>query len=273
MFQTKVHRNKTSSLFSMLAVMYHTIVYNLRGGHRNAIVGILLEIARGMTLVLVFFGMFQILGMRTSPLRGDYLLFIMSGVFIYMTHITAVSAITKSGNPTSSMNLHSPMNTIVAIVASAIAVLYRQFWTVLVVLAVYHLAYKPITIQMPIQAMGMLLVAWFSGCAVGLLFLALTPWAPNLVPLIMQIYIRANMIASGKMFVANTLPATMIAVFDWNPLFHAIDQARGFIFLHYTPMMTSLTYPIYLSLVILVIGMMGEFYSRQHASLSWFAGR
>ena len=257
----------------MLAVMYHTIVYNLRGGHRNAIVGILLEIARGMTLVLVFFGMFQILGMRTSPLRGDYLLFIMSGVFIYMTHITAVSAITKSGNPTSSMNLHSPMNTIVAIVASAIAVLYRQFWTVLVVLAVYHLAYKPITIQMPIQAMGMLLVAWFSGCAVGLLFLALTPWAPNLVPLIMQIYIRANMIASGKMFVANTLPATMIAVFDWNPLFHAIDQARGFIFLHYTPMMTSLTYPIYLSLVILVIGMMGEFYSRQHASLSWFAGR
>jgi ABC-type polysaccharide/polyol phosphate export permease len=273
MFQTKVHRSKTSSMFSMLAVTYHTIVYQLRGGHRNAIIGILYAIAQGMTLVIIFFGMFQILGMRSSPIRGDYLLFIMSGVFLYMAHIQVVSGISKAGNPTSSMNLHSPMNTIVAIASAAIAALYRQMWTVLVVLAVYHLAYKPITMEAPIMALGMLLVCWFSGVAVGLVFLALTPWAPNLVPLIMQIYIRANMIASGKMFAANTLPAAMIAVFDWNPLFHAIDQARGFIFLHYTPMMTSLTYPIYLSCVLFVLGLMGEFYSRQHASLSWFAGR
>ena len=217
--------------------------------------------------------MFHLLGMRTSPIRGDYLLFIMSGVFIYMTHITAVSAVSRAGKPTSAMNLHGPMNPIVSIVSACISVLYRQFFTVSVVLLVYHLAYQPISIQMPIQALGMLLVAWFSGCAVGLIFLALSPWAPNLVPLIMQIYIRANMIASGRMFVANALPASMIAIFDWNPLFHAIDQARGFIFLHYTPMMTSLTYPIYLSCVLLVLGLMGEFYSRQHASVSWFAGR
>jgi ABC-type polysaccharide/polyol phosphate export permease len=38
---------------------------------------------------------------------------------------------------------------------------------------------------------------------------------------------RANMIASGKMFVANALPGFMLAMFGWNPLFHCIDQARG----------------------------------------------
>jgi ABC-type polysaccharide/polyol phosphate export permease len=81
------------------------------------------------------------------------------------------------------------------------------------------------------------------------------------------------MIASGKMFLANTLPASMIALFDWNPLFHAIDQARGFVFLHYTPMNSEIAYPIILSVVLLLIGLMAEFFSRQHASVSWFAGR
>jgi hypothetical protein len=32
-------------------------------------------------------------------------------------------------------------------------------------------------------------------------------------------------------------------------------------------------YPIYVSLVILVIGLMAEFFTRQHVSVSWFAGR
>ncbi|NOX72809.1 MAG: ABC transporter permease, partial [Alphaproteobacteria bacterium] len=36
-----------------------------------------------------------------------------------------------------------------------------------------------------------------------------------------------------------------------------------------TPHVTSITYPIYFSLGVLVIGMMAEFYSRQFASASW----
>ena len=73
------------------------------------------------------------------------------------------------------------------------------------------------------------------------------------------------------MFVANTLPAYMLAMFDWNPLFHTIDQARGFIFINYNPHFSSISYPIYVSLVCLVIGLMGESYTRRHASASWSA--
>jgi hypothetical protein len=31
---------------------------------------------------------------------------------------------------------------------------------------------------------------------------------------------------------ANTMPYFMLAMFDWNPLFHLIDQARGFTFIN-----------------------------------------
>ena len=81
------------------------------------------------------------------------------------------------------------------------------------------------------------------------------------------------MFASGKMFVANTLPAHMVAMFDWNPLFHIIDQGRGYIFVNYNPLKSSLMYPFWVSVVILAIGIMGVFYTSRHASLSWDAAR
>ena len=64
------------------------------------------------------------------------------------------------------------------------------------------------------------------------------------------------------------VPGWMIALFDWNPLFHCIDQARGEMFLNYTPHYTTLTYPLYVTLACLMVGLMGEFYTRRHASVS-----
>ena len=63
------------------------------------------------------------------------------------------------------------------------------------------------------------------------------------------------MIASGKMFVANSLPSFMLAMFDWNPLFHSIDQARGFAFINYNPRYSSWEYPLWVGLVLLMIGL------------------
>lgn len=273
MFQTPVYRTKTRGMIGMLEVIYHTIVRSVRSGHRNAVVAMLMNVVQGLTMIIAFVFFFQLLGVKGSPIRGDFLLFIMTGVFLYITHIKALGAVAGAAGPTSSMMLHSPMNTMIAITASALSALYLQIFTLLVILSVYHIAFTPITIDQPIFAMGLLLLAWFSGCAVGMIFLALNPWFPNFISIAKTIYIRANMIASGKMFVVNTLPATMVALFDWNPLFHVIDQMRGAVFLHYNPHVTSVSYAIYVSLVLLLIGLMGEFFTRQHVSASWSAGR
>ena len=88
-----------------------------------------------------------------------------------------------------------------------------------------------------------------------------------------QVYNRANMIASGKMFVANQMPGYMLAFFDWNPLFHTIDQSRGFTFVNYFPHHSSISYAVWFSLTFLMLGLMGEYYTRKHASASWNARR
>lgn len=273
MFQPDKATTRVSGFFILAEVVYHTCVRNLRQGHRNAVVGLILSVMQTLIMVGAFLIMFLVLGLRSSPIRGDFVLYIMTGIFMYMTHIKTLSAVAGADGAASAMMQHAPMNTIVAITAAAMSSLYEQFLALCIILTVYHIAFTPITIYDPIGALGMMMLAWFTGVAVGMIFRAVDPWIPDLSALVRRLYIRINMIASGKMFVVNTLPASMVAIFDWNPLFHIIDQVRGFVFLHYNPFVTSISYPIYVALALIMLGLMGEFYTRGKVSKSWTAGR
>lgn len=257
----------------MFEVIYHSIVRSVRKTHNNAFLAIATNLLQMVIFVLAFYIMFSVLGMRGAAIRGDFLLYLMTGIFLYMTHTKSLGAVAGSEDPTSPMMLHAPMNTIVAIASAALGALYIQVLSLFLILFIYHVAFTPLVIEEPFGAFGMLLVAWFTGCAVGLVLLAIKPWFPTFVSVFTQVYQRANMIASGKMFVANTLPGFMLAMFDWNPLFHAIDQARGFAFINYNPRYSSWEYAVWVGVVLVMIGLMGEFYTRRHASMSWSARR
>ena len=157
--------------------------------------------------------------------------------------------------------------------SAALGSLYVQLLSMFVILFGYHTAFTPIHIEEPLPAMGMILLSWFTGCAVGLLFLSFKPWFPSVSGILSTLYQRANMIASGKMFLANTLPGFMLSMFDWNPLFHVIDQSRAFVFINYNPHYSSWPYAFWVGAALTMIGLMGEFYTRRHVSASWSARR
>ncbi|KQI70037.1 ABC transporter permease [Loktanella sp. 3ANDIMAR09] len=273
MFQPDLRRTRTRTVFGMMELIYHSAVRDIRKSHRNALMGLVLNIFQTVLFVLSFYAMFMLLGMRGAAVRGDFLLYIMSGIFLYMSHTKAMNAIVQSEGPASAMMQHAPMNTVIAICASALSALYLQILSILVVLFFYHVLFTPVYIHQPIGALGMVILAWFSGCAVGTIFLAIKPWMPEFAKIGSSIYGRVNMIASGKMFLANALPASMLAMFDWNPLFHCIDQMRGFVFENYHPYNSNVGYPIKVAIVLLVLGLLGEFYTRRQASASWNAAR
>ena len=165
------------------------------------------------------------------------------------------------------------MNTIISITSAALGALYIQLLSLFMILFVYHVAFTPFEVDDAAGALAMLFLAWFTGATLGLVLLAIKPWFPGFVQVFTTIYQRANMIASGKMFVANTLPGFMLAMFDWNPLFHCIDQARGFVFINYNPRYSNWEYPLMIGVILLMVGLIGEFYTRRNASLSWGAKR
>lgn len=272
MFQVRKPQTGLAKTIAFLELLYHSTVRGVRkSGGKNVVVSLMGSMLQSLTFVLAFFFMFEIMGMKAAGLRGDFLLYIMSGIFVFMTHTATLSAVMGSEGPTSAMMKHAPMNTMIAITSAALAALYTQLLSMFVILFGYHVIFTPIEIYQPIPALGMVLVAWFTGVAVGMVFLAAKPWAPGPVQLASTIYQRVNMFASGKMFVANTLPSFMIAMFDWNPLFHIIDQARGFMFINYSPKNSDLWYPLIVGAALIMIGLIGEHYTRRHASESWGA--
>lgn len=273
MFQATRSSTNRRTLFGTLDLVFHATVHNIRKTHRNALAGLMLNIAQNAILLATFYLMFSFLGVRGTAIRGDFMLYLMSGIFLFMVHVKAVSAIAKAEGPTSSMMQHAPLTTFVTIGAAALGSLYLQVLSMMVILFLYHVLWTPIVIDDPVGALSMLLVSWLSGVGVGIVFFSLRPWSPETVTIASTIYSRLNMVFSGKMFVANTLPGYMLVMFDWNPLFHAIDQARGYIFINYNPHFSSPTYPIWVSLGLIMVGLLIESYTRRHASISWSAGR
>nr|WP_228069203.1 ABC transporter permease [Marivivens aquimaris] len=272
-FNTYKPQSMWASALNIAELTFHSTVREIRKGHKNAIVGLLLNMLQALIFVGAFYAMFQVLGVRRAQIRGDFLLYIMSGVFLFMTHAKAMGAVFGAEGATSSILKHAPLNSIIMIASAALASLYTQVLSMVTILYVYHVIGNPIEIDDPIGAMAMFLLAWFSGIGVGIIFLSMKPWFPDFARIAQTVYARTNMIASGKMFVANATPGYILALFDWNPLFHCIDQERGYVFENYFPHHSSIWYPVVVSVACLVLGLMAEFFTRRHASASWGAGR
>lgn len=273
MFQHSSQPKAFSGIFTMSEVVFHSVVRSVQSKHNNAFIALGLNLFQTLLMVLAFYLMFSVLNMRGSAIRGDFLLYVMSGIFLFMMHTKTVSAVAGAEGPSSPMMQHAPMNTVVAILSAAIGALYLQVLSLIFILFLYHVAITPVHIEQPIPAFGMLLLSWVGGIGVGLILLVLKPWFPNFVGIVTIIYQRANMIASGKMFLANSMPSFMLSMFDWNPLFHCIDQARGYIFINYNPHYSNWEYAAWVAMVLIMIGLMGEFYTRRQVSISWSARR
>lgn len=273
MFQYKRNQSLLGGAFTTAELIFHAIVRNIRSQHSNAVLAIIINIFQTILIVMVFYIILSFMGTRVAKIRGEFILFLLSGVFLFLTHIKSVKAIAGAGSGNNPMTLHSPMNQLVMLVASALGTFYTQLLSILIILFIYSVTIAPLEVQDPVGAFAMLVLAWFTGCSVGLVFLAIQPWFPRVSAMLTTIYRRLNMVFSGKMFVANALGGFMLTMFAWNPLFHIIDQCRGFVFRNYYPRNTNWEYALWVGIVLTMIGLMAEFYTRKHVSKSWSARR
>ena len=108
MFNFQPARKPRTSIgvaLNIAELIYHSVVRSVRKQHNNALVAIGVNMMQAILFVAAFFIMFSILGMKGSALRGDFLIYIMSGIFLYLTHIKAMGAVSGSEGPASPMML------------------------------------------------------------------------------------------------------------------------------------------------------------------------
>jgi ABC-type polysaccharide/polyol phosphate export permease len=160
MFQPSMPRTRIGSTVAFLELIFHATVRHVRKSNGNAIVGLLVSIAQSLVGIGVMVLMFSLIGRGIgTQVRGDFILFIMSGIFSFMTHSKTIKAVSSADGPTSAMMKHAPMNTIVSVSAAALSALYLQTLSAAVILFGYHALWTPITIDEPVGVAAMYLLS------------------------------------------------------------------------------------------------------------------
>ncbi len=274
MIESRRNQNLLQAFHSMSALIYHSTVREVRkSSGNNAVLGLLNEICTSLLMVGMFWIMYTFMGLKGLTIRGDFMIFLMTGIFLFLTHNKAIGAVMGAANASNPIMKHSPMTSIVSIFASAFAALYLQVLAFFVILTILHVVRGDLDIYNPVGLILPFFLSWASGCTIGLLFMNLRPLAPKAVGLISTLYKRANMITSGKMIPANLMTAKMVGFFDWNPIFHTIDQARGAAFVNYLPRNSNMDYTIWFVVITLILGLMGERWLSKNMSASWGKAR
>ena len=95
-FKAKIDPKRGQSAATMFELIFHTAVHNVRIGHQSPIIGLVLSMLQTIMMVAGFYVMFHFAGMRGSAIRGDYILYIFSGIFMFMLHTKAMGAVMKA---------------------------------------------------------------------------------------------------------------------------------------------------------------------------------
>jgi len=253
--------------FEFLELVYHSVVREVRMQSGNATFGILKEVTT-ITLFMVFFYLLAKFVGRNGAIRGDLMMYLLTGVVLLVVHIKAIGSAKSASKATSAIMQHAPMTVILSILAKAFSGLYLQAVAVIIIVAVLWIFGTDLTVQNPSGLVLPVFFTWASGISIGMIFMLLTPVIPAVIGPIAMLYQRAQMITSGKFLPAAYMPAALLPYFDWNPLFHTIDQARIATFVNYNSDITNIGYPIKFTLVAMLLGLMGEFWSRKNLSKS-----
>ena len=120
MFRHRVHQSALSGALTTLELIFHAAVRSIRAKHNNAFVAIFLNMLQVIMLVVIFYVMFTILGLRRMAVRGDFLLYVMSGIFMYQSHVKACGAVAGAEGPASPMMTLSLLRSIIPIVSPII---------------------------------------------------------------------------------------------------------------------------------------------------------
>ena len=211
------------------------------------------SVVQTVLLVGSFFVMSGALGLSGPAIRGDLLIYLMTGVFLFNLHARTIMAVLASEGSTSEIRMYRASPLLMTI-GSAIGALYVQIITALLLLFAYHVFWKAIDLRPLMNGLTLLGILWIGSIGAGQVLLAVKKLAPRLAMSLAQAWTRVAMLTSGSMFVANALPAKFIPLVSWNPLFHVIDQMRGAVFVNYSCQVSSPTTPAIAALCAIIAG-------------------
>ena len=98
LFVDEQRRTLLQGAYKLLDLTFHNTVRSVRKGHRDAVFAILSNIIQTLVMVgafYIFMNFFRKFG-ASAAIRGDFLLYVMSGIFVFMVHIKTLAAVASA---------------------------------------------------------------------------------------------------------------------------------------------------------------------------------
>lgn len=226
---------------------------------REASGGAALGVLRGILLAggfcLGFYVFVRFFQLRGVAVRGDLMVFILIGVGFFFVMKSAMMAAMKAMSGSWALCAHPHLSPVLFVYAETLAVLYNWTVAILAIWLANGLVKGSLALEEPILFFPIFLTCWLLGVGAGMALAWLEFTLPWFAP-VKRVLFKLLFFTSGKFANANILPADMLALFTWNPLFHLIDQMRDAAFVNYTALKTNMTYPLAVTFALVVIGHM-----------------
>jgi capsular polysaccharide transport system permease protein len=203
----------------------------------------------GILLLSIAFG----LALRTPPLGTSFMLFYASGYIPYSTYRNVSSAVTAAIRSNKGL-LSYPVVTVLDAVLSKflLSTLTMLVVTVILYAAILGTLAQPVQINVGVVMLSFILAALI-GLGIGTVNCVLFGFFP-VWRSIWNILSRPTMIASGVLFLYESVPGRLEDVLWYNPLAHVIGLMREGIYGGYHPTYISVPYIVGISLGLFVIG-------------------
>ncbi len=155
MFEATRHRSTAGSLFATLELIYHSAVRDVRKGHRLAVVGLLLTVLQTLIFVVTFYLMFWMIGAhQTTQFHGEFVMYLMTGIFPFMFHTKAMAAVVRTDGPSLGDDASRAAEHADLDLRGGPRALYTQMLSLLILLFFYHTLWHPLEIDNPGGALG-----------------------------------------------------------------------------------------------------------------------
>lgn len=213
--------------------------------------GLLAAFVTPVALCIGFLTTYEVFGLFRPPLRGDIVLFLLTGIYLFQlaARTRSATALTQGG----ALLHHQPVQPVLLVWSGAIASLYIVLISMGIVFGGAALLRGGLSVEDPAGLALPLLLAWGWGIGCGMVLSGIARYAGGgaIIGLLWQ---RAMFLTSGIFYLAASVPGWMRPWFDWNPLFHIIDQMRAAAFVNYAGADTSLAYAAKVVAALLLVG-------------------
>lgn len=215
--------------------------------------GYLWAVLEPLGMILTFWAVLVLAG-RPAPHGMDQYAFIATGIVPYTLFASTATRVSESINGNLALLYYPHVQPLDLVFARALLELATYGGVFIVLMGSHAIYHQQLQVDSALLVVWGMLLASMLGMVVGMVFCMLAQYS-KVADRARGFVMRPIFWISGIFFTLNDMPEQVRAVLSYNPVIHCVEYTRGGWFQSYDAAHANSTYPLFLVLVLMFVGL------------------